>query len=74
MSAGRLRVGRIVVVDMATAGERGGGQGSRTVPVTIEEPVLVPMSDAERAAAAAAFAEILMDWWTGHSHDDRRDS
>jgi hypothetical protein len=31
-------------------GERG-GQGSRTVPVAIEEPVLVPMSDAERASS-----------------------
>jgi hypothetical protein len=37
-------------------GERG-GQGSRTVPVTIEEPVLVPMSDAERAAAVSVLAE-----------------
>jgi hypothetical protein len=51
-------------------GERG-GQGSRTVPVTIEEPVLVPMSDAERVAAVSALAEILTAWWTKHGSDGK---
>ena len=51
-------------------GERG-GQGSRTVPVTIGEPVLMPMSDAERAAAVSAVAEILTAWWTRHGGDGK---
>ena len=29
----------------------------------VEEPVLVPMSEAERSAAVAALAEILAAWW-----------
>jgi hypothetical protein len=57
---------------MAKGGERG-GQGSRTVPVTIEQPVLVPMTDAERAAAVSAFTEILTNWWTKHADDDQTD-
>jgi hypothetical protein len=34
--------------------------------VTIEEPVLVPMSDAERAAAVSVLTEISAAWWTKH--------
>jgi hypothetical protein len=52
---------------MAKGGNRG-GQGSRTVPVTIQQPVLVPMTGAERAAAASVFTEILADWWTKHAN------
>ena len=52
-------------------GERG-GQGSRTTPVTIEEPVLVPaMSDADRAAAVSVLAEILTVWWTKRITDSQ---
>jgi len=50
-------------------GERG-GRGSGTVPVTIEEPVLVPMSEAERAAAVSVLADILRDWWVKHGGGD----
>jgi hypothetical protein len=43
-------------------GERG-EQGSRTASITVVEPVLVPMSQAERAAAVSAFkvAEALAE-------------
>jgi hypothetical protein len=41
------------------------------MPVTIEEPVLVPMSDAERVAAVSALAEILTAWWTKHGSDGK---
>lgn len=58
--------------NMAKGSERG-GQGSRTVPVTIEQPVLVPMTDAERAAAVSAFTEILANWWTKHADDEPTD-
>ena len=50
------------------AGESG-GQGSRTARVTIEEPVLVPMSGAERAAAVSVLAGIPTAWWTKHASD-----
>jgi hypothetical protein len=46
---------------MVKTGERGSGRGSRTAPVRVEEPVLVPMSDAERAVAVSALADILTD-------------
>jgi len=48
-----------------------GGHGSRTASITVVEPVQVPMSDAERAAAVSAFTEILGDWWTKHADDER---
>lgn len=51
-------------------GERG-GQGSRRVSMTIEEPVLVAMSEAERAAAVSILAEILTAWWIKHGGEDR---
>jgi hypothetical protein len=35
--------------------------------VTIEEPVLVPVLEADRAAAASVLAEILTAWWTKHA-------
>jgi hypothetical protein len=53
-------------VDHCMAGGRG-GQGSRTTPVTIEEPVLVPVLEANRAAAVSVLAEILTAWWTKHA-------
>ena len=48
-----------------------GGQGSRTARVVVEEPGLVPMSDAERAAAVSVLAEILAAWWTKHATGGR---
>jgi hypothetical protein len=39
------------------------------VPVTVEQSILVPMTDAERAAAVSVFTEILADWWTKHAND-----
>jgi hypothetical protein len=60
-----------VVEQFMVKGERG-GRGSRTVPVMIEEPVLVPMSEAERAAAVLVLVEILTDWWARHGSEDRR--
>ncbi len=42
------------VVDQSMAMAERGGRGSRTRPVTVEEPVLVPMSNADRAAAVSA--------------------
>lgn len=47
-------------------GQRG-GQGSRTVSITVLEPVLAPMSDAERVAAVSVFTEIFTDWWAEHA-------
>jgi hypothetical protein len=47
------------------------GQGSRTASVTVVEPVLVPMSDAERAAAVAAFTAIFVGWWMRHADDEQ---
>jgi hypothetical protein len=63
--------GRHVVEQFMVKGERG-GQGSRTVPVTIEDPALVPMSKAERAAAVSVLVGILTDWWARHGGEDRR--
>jgi hypothetical protein len=54
-------------VDRNMAKDERGGQGPRTTPVTIEEPVMVPMSDADRAAAVSVLAEILTAWWTKHA-------
>jgi hypothetical protein len=51
-----------VVEQFMVKGERG-GQGSRTASITVVEPVLVPMSQAERAAAVSAFTEIVAGWW-----------
>jgi hypothetical protein len=60
------------VVDRSMAmGERG-ERGSRTRPVTVEEPVLVPMSDADRAAAVSALTEILTAWWIKRQTIDRQ--
>jgi len=42
--------------------------------VGIEEPDLVPMSDAERAAAVSVLAEILTAWWVKHASDGRIDT
>jgi hypothetical protein len=52
------------------AGERG-GRGSRTRLVRVEDPVLVPMSKAERSAAVAALTEIFAAWWTRQQVTDR---
>ena len=63
----------VCAVDRYMAKGERGGQGSRTVPVTIEEPVLVPMSDAERAAAVSVLAETpdsLVDT-VRHRREDR---
>lgn len=49
----------------------GDGPGSRTTAVTIEEPVLVPMSEAERAATVSVLMGILADWWAKHDSEDR---
>jgi len=37
--------------------------------VRIEEPGLVPMSDAERAAAVSVLADILAAWWMKRADD-----
>jgi hypothetical protein len=37
--------------------------------VTIEEPGLVPMSDAERAAAASVLTDIVAAWWMKRADD-----
>jgi hypothetical protein len=58
-----------VVEQFMVKGERG-GQGSRTVPVTIEESALVPVSEAERAAAVSVFVDILRGWWAKHGGED----
>jgi hypothetical protein len=58
-----------VVEQFMVKGERG-GPGSHTVSVTIEEPVLVPMSEAERAAVVSVFVDILADWWTEHGNEE----
>jgi hypothetical protein len=34
------------------------------VPVTIEEPALVPMAEAEPAAAVSVLVDIFTVWWT----------
>ena len=52
----------MIVVWWLVPGERR-GRGSRTARVRIEEPGLVPMSDAERAAAVSVLADILAAWW-----------
>ncbi len=62
--------GRRVVEQFLVKGERG-GQGSRTASITVVEPVLVPMSQAERAAAVSAFTEIVAGWWAKHADDER---
>lgn len=62
--------GRRVVEQFMVKGERG-GQGSRTASITEVEPVLVPMSQAERAAAVSAFTEIVAGWWAKHADDER---
>ena len=62
--------GRRVVEQFMVKGERG-GQGSRTASITVVEPVLVPMSQAERAAAVSAFTEIVAGWWAKHADDER---
>jgi len=55
-------------------GERG-GRGSRTRPVSVEEPVLVPMSAAERSAAVSVLTEILTTWWIRQqATDDQPDA
>ena len=45
-----------------------------TALVTIEEPVLVPMSQAERIAAVSVLAEIFTAWWTKHASDNQSDT
>jgi hypothetical protein len=51
-----------VVEQFMVKGERG-GQVSRTASITVVEPVLVPMSQAEWAAAVSAFTEVVAGWW-----------
>ena len=47
------------------------GRGSRTEPIVVEPPVLVPvMSADDRARTAAILTEILAGWWMRH-HDDK---
>jgi len=47
------------------------GQGSRTRPVVVEEPVLVPMlSEDDRAAAVSVLTEIIAAWWLKHHTAD----
>lgn len=69
--SGYLAGANVVDRHMTKGGGRRGGQGSRTFPVTIEEPVLVPMSDAERVATVSILTEILAGWWTTNSSHDR---
>jgi hypothetical protein len=59
----RLTTVGMVVDRCMNAGERG-RRGLRTRPVRFEEPVLVPMSEAEGSAAVAALPEIIAAWWT----------
>jgi hypothetical protein len=41
------------------------GKGSRTKPVTLGPPVLIPdLSEHDRAAAVAALADILTAYWS----------
>jgi hypothetical protein len=48
-----------------------GGQGSRTRPVVLEAPVLLPtLPEADQAAAASVLTEILAAWWTKHQGAD----
>lgn len=67
---GRVAAVGMVVDRCMSAGERG-GRGSRIMPVRLEEPVLVPMSGAERSAAVAALTEIIAAWWTRQQAIDR---
>jgi len=40
------------------------GRGSRTRPIVVEEPVLVPvLTEQDRAAAVAALTDLMADWW-----------
>ena len=68
--SGRIRVAGVWLSNSWSKGERG-GQGSRTASITVVEPVLVPMSQAERAAAVSAFTEIVAGWWAKHADDER---
>ncbi len=44
---------------------------SRTRPVVVEEPVLVPMlSEDDRAAAVSVLKEIIAAWWLRHQTAD----
>jgi hypothetical protein len=58
-----------VAVDRCVVTSEQGGRGSRTARVRIEEPGLVPMSDAERAAAVSVLADILAAWWMKRADD-----
>jgi len=43
--------------------------------VSVEEPVLVPMSAAERSAAVSVLTEILTTWWIRQqATDDQPDA
>jgi hypothetical protein len=59
--------GRRVVEQFMVKGEHG-GRGPQTTSVTTEEPVLVPMSEAERAATVSVLVDILTAWWTKHGN------
>lgn len=52
-----------MVVGRCMSAREVGGRGSRTRPVRLEEPVLVPMTPAQRSAAVAALADIVATWW-----------
>jgi hypothetical protein len=57
-----------VGVPAGAKGERG-GRNARTLRVTIEEPGLVPMSDAERAAAVSVLTAIPAAWWMNNADE-----
>jgi hypothetical protein len=49
------------------------GQGSRTRPVVVEAPVLVPtLSEDDRAVAVSVLTEIIAAWWLRHQIADGR--
>jgi hypothetical protein len=46
------------------------GKGSRTRPIVLQDPELVPgLSEEERAEAVAALADILAAWWAREHHE-----
>ena len=48
------------------------GRGSRTEPIVVEPPVLVPVMSADgRAETVAILTEILAGWWMRHYGDKR---
>lgn len=63
-TGGRRDLMRIVGVVRCMAESKAKGRGSRTRPIVVEEPVLVPvLTEQDRAAAVAALTDLMADWW-----------